>query len=210
MPDQQPPDNPPAARAASRAKADSKPVIAKAQRQRQQQQGGQSSGFGPKAFSHDLLDHSLTLLEDLLNATTRFKSNVTTTMRPVVPFVHWQSGPSTPRAHGPVEATITLPSTARGQSSEAHFTLRNPSALVHVEGVLLHCEDLYEPGGERIPGQQAAFTPKTIKLGPGASKQVKVTLRVPGDTNPGHYTGRIHAADSDGTTTTLPVDVEIT
>ena len=206
MADQHPSKKPPA-EPASRVSADSKDVIAKAQQDRQRTQ---SSGAGPRAFSHDLLDHSLTLLEDLLNATTRFKSNVTTTIRPVVPLVHWEAGSSRSRVHGAVEATIRLPDTPPGQSAQAEFTLRNPSALDPAQGVQLSCEDLFEPGGERIHGQQARFTPKTFSLVPGASKQVKLTLPVPSQTKAGHYTGRIRAAEPGGTITTLPVDVEIT
>lgn len=83
--------------------------------------------------------------------------------------------------------TLELPAVPAGGSTEAFLWLHNPTAAPVRAGVRV--SPLTSAEGHLVPAPTVAEEATGAEVGAGGSLQVRVTVRVPAGTPPGHYHG---------------------
>jgi hypothetical protein len=90
------------------------------------------------------------------------------------------------------EPVLVLPAGRPGETSSADLDVQNSgSAQADVQ---LQCASLLGPGAERIAGSYLRISPASVRLAPGATARLQVTLSIPADARAGPYLGRIQVA----------------
>jgi hypothetical protein len=77
-----------------------------------------------------------------------------------------------------------------------------------VGGVRLRMTDLSAATGGRIVGALAGFEPDALEIGPGASGETRLSLRIPHDATPAVYHGHLLAGALPGVALAVRLEVE--
>ena len=85
---------------------------------------------------------------------------------------------------------------APGASTEVTIALENSGSRALAE-FTLHCSELIESAGRRIPAHAVAFDPVTLSLGPRELGHVRARVTVPADAAAGRYEALLRAAQFD-------------
>lgn len=105
-------------------------------------------------------------------------------------------------------SVITAPQSVKaGEVAEIPISFEN-SADVQTDEFNLYSTDLINNSGERIPSNQIAFIPSSLKVGPKRTEKVKVIITVPKETKPGVYSGLVLAANMNQLRSEIVLKVE--
>lgn len=101
---------------------------------------------------------------------------------------------------------IEIPEIKPGESGEVTFTLSNSDDTA-TPTFTFQTLGLISSKGTEIPATAVSLTPENIVIPPRGSIPLKVSIRVPPGTPPGHYTGLLQSSHLDGLCAKLGVTV---
>lgn len=101
--------------------------------------------------------------------------------------------PATPARRPGRVPTLTMPNpVAAGADADVAMSVENDSDQP-TETFTMNASDLISGDGDRIPAKQIAFSPPSLRVDPGGSEKITVSLKVPPKTPSGTYSGLLQA-----------------